>query len=50
MISVHNVVAAAATVGLHGREGGGLIRRVLVPLGYYLLAAAVIGAVTARAT
>lgn len=35
MIAVHNVVAAAAVVGLIGREGT-LIRRVLIPLVYYL--------------
>lgn len=42
MICVHNVVAAAATVGLHGREGV-LIREVLMPLAYYLLAAGLLG-------
>ncbi|MHC4403837.1 MAG: L-lactate permease [Planctomycetota bacterium] len=42
MICVHNVVAASATVGMHGREGA-LIRKTLIPTAYYLLAAAVIG-------
>ncbi|MBS3941856.1 MAG: L-lactate permease [Actinobacteria bacterium] len=40
MITVHNVVAAAATVGLVGREGE-LLRKVVIPCGYYLLAAGV---------
>lgn len=38
MITVHNVVAASAVVGLVGREGD-LIRQVLIPLAYYLLMA-----------
>jgi lactate permease len=38
MVTVHNVVAAAATVGLIGREGD-LLRRTVIALGYYLLAA-----------
>lgn len=42
MICIHNVVAASATVGLAGREGT-LIRGVLVPLAYYLVAAGLIG-------
>ena len=42
MICVHNVVAASATVGLNGREGS-LIRIVLIPMTYYLLAAGVLG-------
>ena len=42
MICVSNVVAASATVGLAGQEGL-LIRRVLLPLGYYLLASGVLG-------
>ncbi len=42
MICIHNVVAASATVGLAGREGT-LIRGVLLPLGYYLLAAGLLG-------
>ena len=42
MICVSNVVAASATVGLAGQEGL-LIRRVLLPLGYYLIAAGILG-------
>lgn len=38
MISVHNVVAASATVGLLGREGD-LIRRSVIPMTYYVMAA-----------
>jgi hypothetical protein len=37
MLTVHNVVAAAATVGLVGREGD-LMRKVAIPCTYYLLA------------
>ncbi|MDA2804479.1 L-lactate permease [Nocardiopsis suaedae] len=37
MITVHNVVAASAVVGLAGREGD-LIRQTVIPLTYYLLA------------
>lgn len=36
MLTVHNVVAAAATVGLLGREGD-LIRITIIPATYYLL-------------
>ncbi len=36
MICVHNVVAASATVGLVDREGE-IIRKVLIPLGYYVV-------------
>ncbi len=42
MICVHNVVAAAATVGLLGKEGD-LIRLALIPLSYYVLAAGALG-------
>jgi lactate permease len=42
MICVHNVVAASATVGLVGQEGS-LIRKALIPLTYYLLAAGTLG-------
>ncbi len=42
MICVHNVVAAAATVGLLGREGD-LIRLALIPMSYYVLAAGALG-------
>jgi lactate permease len=38
MVTVHNVVAASATVGLLGREGS-LIRITVVPMAYYCLAA-----------
>jgi lactate permease len=37
MVAVHNVVAAAATVGLLGREGD-LIRKTILPMTYYCLA------------
>lgn len=47
MICIHNVVAASATVGLAGREGT-LIRDVLLPLCYYLLAAGLLGFVFTR--
>jgi lactate permease len=42
MITVHNVVAASATVGLVGREGL-LIRRTIVPMTYYVLFAGLLG-------
>lgn len=42
MICVHNVVAASATVGLVGKEGV-LIRRALIPMSYYVLAAGALG-------
>ncbi|MFD6140917.1 L-lactate permease [Promicromonospora sp. NPDC060271] len=42
MVAVHNVVAAAATVGLLGREGD-LIRKTILPMTYYCLAAGGIG-------
>lgn len=38
MLTVHNVVAAAATVGLLGREGL-LIRKTIIPMSYYCLLA-----------
>ncbi len=38
MLTVHNVVAAAATVGLVGREGD-LMRKVAIPCLYYLFTA-----------
>ena len=44
MICVSNIVAASATVGLVGCEGL-LIRRVLLPLIYYLLEAGILGAI-----
>lgn len=36
MITVHNVIAASATVGLLGQEGL-LIRKIILPMTYYLL-------------
>ena len=36
MICVHNVVAASATVGLVNREGE-IIRKTLIPTGYYVV-------------
>jgi len=42
MICVHNVVAAAATVGLLGKEGA-LMRKTLIPTAYYLIAAGFLG-------
>jgi lactate permease len=42
MIAIHNVVAAAATVGLLGREGL-VLRRTIIPTVYYCLAAGLIG-------
>jgi len=42
MICVHNVVAASAVVGLSGKEGP-IIRKTLIPMTYYLIAAAFIG-------
>lgn len=38
MITVHNVVAASATVGLVGREGS-LIRKTILPMSFYCLLA-----------
>lgn len=42
VICVHNVVAAAATVGLLGREGA-VIRKTLVPFTYYTILAGALG-------
>lgn len=42
MITVHNVVAASATVGLLGREGL-IIRKTLIPMTYYLLTTGALG-------
>jgi lactate permease len=42
MICVHNVVAAAATVGLLGREGW-VIRKTLIPFAYYVVVAGALG-------
>jgi lactate permease len=41
MLTVHNVVAAAATVGLIGREGD-LMRKVAIPCLYYLTVAGLV--------
>ena len=41
MVAIHNIVAAAATVGLLGREGD-LIRKTIIPTVYYCLAAGAI--------
>ncbi len=38
MITIHNIVAASATVGLLGKEGD-LIRKTIIPTVYYCLAA-----------
>lgn len=42
MICVSNIVAAAATVGLMGREGN-LIGKLIFPVLYYLLFAGILG-------
>ena len=42
MITVHNVVAAAAVVGLMDREGE-IIRKTLIPMIYYLVMAGILG-------
>ncbi len=42
MITVHNVVAASATVGLVGKEGL-LIRRTIQPMTYYVVSAGLLG-------
>jgi lactate permease len=42
MITVHNVVAASATVGLVGREGI-LISRTILPMTYYVVFAGLLG-------
>ncbi|MFV0444082.1 MAG: L-lactate permease [Planctomycetaceae bacterium] len=42
MICVHNVVAASAVVGLIGREGA-VIRKTLIPFGYYATLAGLVG-------
>ncbi|OEH84479.1 lactate permease [Desulfuribacillus stibiiarsenatis] len=41
MITVHNVVAASATVGLMDREGE-IIRKTIIPLTYYLIMAGIL--------
>jgi len=47
MITVHNVVAASATVGLSGQEGR-LIRITIVPMVVYLLLAGLLGLLLAQ--
>ncbi|MFQ5743821.1 MAG: L-lactate permease [Acidobacteriota bacterium] len=47
MITVHNVVAASATVGLVGEEGS-LIRLTLIPMIVYLIIAGSLGLLLAR--
>ena len=42
MIAIHNVVAASATVGLLGQEGGTL-RKTIIPTIYYVLMVGVLG-------
>ena len=42
MIAIHNIVAAAATVGLLGREGA-LLRKTIIPTLYYVLFAGILG-------
>lgn len=42
MIAIHNIVAAAATVGLLGREGA-LLRKTVIPTLYYVVAAGLLG-------
>jgi lactate permease len=42
MIAIHNVVAAAATVGMLGREGL-VLRRTILPTLYYVIFAGIIG-------
>lgn len=42
MITVHNVVAASAVVGLLGKEGV-IIRKTLIPMTYYVLTAGALG-------
>ncbi len=44
MIAIHNIVAAAATVGLLGKEGA-LLRKTVIPTFYYVLAAGILGLV-----
>ena len=44
MICVHNVVAVAATVGIIGKEGA-IIRRNLMPMFLYSIAAGIIGTI-----
>ena len=47
MIAIHNVVAAAATVGFLGREGA-ILRITVIPTVYYLVFAGVLGVAALR--
>jgi lactate permease len=42
MIAIHNIVAAAATVGLLDREGD-LLSKTVIPTLYYVIAAGILG-------
>ncbi|MEM7368862.1 MAG: L-lactate permease [Bacteroidota bacterium] len=42
MIAIHNVVAAAATVGMLGQEGN-ILRKTILPTIYYVLAVGILG-------
>lgn len=42
MISIHNVVAASATVGLLGQEGN-IIRKTIIPTLYYIITVGLLG-------
>ncbi|MEL7435994.1 MAG: L-lactate permease, partial [Chloroflexota bacterium] len=42
MIAIHNIVAAAATVGLLGREGA-LLQKTIIPTLYYVLLSGLLG-------
>jgi lactate permease len=44
MVTVHNVVAASATVGLIGQEGA-LIRKTVIPMAYYCVVAGIVALV-----
>lgn len=46
MIAIHNIVAAAATVGLLGREGL-LLRKTIIPTLYYVVFAGLLGLIAA---
>ncbi|MGF1507444.1 MAG: L-lactate permease [Anaerolineae bacterium] len=46
MIAIHNFVAAAATVGLLGREGA-LLKKTIIPTAYYVLFTGIIGLIGA---
>lgn len=46
MVAVHNVVAAAATAGINGKEGQ-VLRLTLVPTGYYVGFSGILGLIAA---